>query len=167
MEVSTVFTLKMWGIPNANPSKQTKSTKISWCFMWRSIQSPNPSFKDVIMTSTVENWNAAKKNLNWVIMIIHLIYGVPGCQCPAGSTWRKTLLTTIAGQAFLPGHVGKRQRPIRAHLQWRRPQFSLAPKPSCPWWRRRKCRKSGMWRRPRRPRWTYLVKWDRERGCTS
>ena len=58
------ITLKICGIPNIKPNIQTISTRISCFLMFLSIQSPNPSFKDVMMTSTVENCKKEIKDVS-------------------------------------------------------------------------------------------------------
>ena len=45
----------MCGIPNKKLNMQTMRTNNSCLTIYLSIQSPNPSLNDVIMTSTVEN----------------------------------------------------------------------------------------------------------------
>ena len=51
------LTLKTCGIPNRNPRMHTNKTRISCLLICLSIQSPHPSLKEVMITSTVENCN--------------------------------------------------------------------------------------------------------------
>ena len=55
MKIIHLCTLKMCGIPNKKLNMQTMRTNNSCLTIYLSIQSPNPSLNDVIMTSTVEN----------------------------------------------------------------------------------------------------------------
>ena len=51
-----IFTWKMNGIPTRKEMIQTMRTSSSWCFKCLSIHSPKPSFKEVMITSTVANY---------------------------------------------------------------------------------------------------------------
>ena len=57
----------MCGIPNKKLNMQTMRTNNSCLTIYLSIQSPNPSLNDVIMTSTVENLIKKIKTLNDIL----------------------------------------------------------------------------------------------------